>query len=723
MKNTMNHTIPTAAALLLSNMRITAMEGELDLAAAAIAERDARLIELNARIKAMKAAETLQSDQKGNQPDLAVFRKPVEPFSFSVSASSQSNWVRKHEQLSQEGEISLTLAGLVLGTASRTDEQADPQVAFAKSLRAVFLFNRLLGQAPTTGVRLRSHGVRCAIPSESPGSWPVLSLDTGADILDLWFAGGFDLRLRCYVRQTVVLRCYQHDLDDFGAVKMVSEALLLGASMAIVEARVLNPFLPLLITLSAPDCGLLSTTLLPFPSLVRGGRHAGEVCAVADGEHHLDTLRRLSKKILGNLLSDEQPLLAQLCVNLSHATGAEPLFATHFRQWLAAVMGIVMQPVLETLPVHAGRRGFLQGSLHINLPAEFSGLALQEQRAAANKATLTLPADGLPSLHVLTARATQKGEIQQRVGSFIACENKTGTPRQLIVVPDSVEDLTMYHPITQPVWPVLTGAAPRNRGLFPLALRFCDAPPAADPRMVLPLGAKTLAPLLQAARQVKGRIAILLSHGDASGFLASLSRQTVAGELDILPNPGSGMNSSDVAVPTDTSFILVADSSVILYDPHTLEVLRLLAAGEDVASAGCTLTGESIVKKKPVMTFMDGGLQAVIPSHLTEISMRSQFDVRSVLPFATFPTVANSSKFFMVRAEVWRQLGSFALDRAEGYALRAIEAGYRHLTTDAVRACITQEQEATALNTVPLFDQEKLQDIVEKACVFKELSA
>ena len=723
MKNTMNHTIPTAAALLLSNTRIAAMEGELDQAAAAIAERDARLIELNARIMAMKAAKTYQSDQKRNQLEPSDFRKPVEPFSFSVSASSQSNWVRKHEQLSREGEMSLTLAGLVLGTASRTDEPADPQVVFAKSLRAVFLFNRLLGQAPTTGVRLCSHGVRCAIPSESPGSWPVLNLDAFANILDLWFAGGFDLRLRCYVRQTVVLRCYQHDLDDFGAVKMVSEALLLGASMAIVEARVLNPFLPLLITLSAPDGVLLSTTLLPFPSLVRGGRHAGEVCAVADGEHHLDTLRRLSKKILGNLLSDEQPLLAQLCVNLSHATGAEPLFATHFRQWLAAVMGIVMKPVLETLPEHAGRRGFLQGSLNAALPAGFSSQALNEQRIGSNNATLTLPTDAIPSLHVLTARATQEAKIHRRVGSFIECDGKTGIPRQLIMVPDTVEDLTKYQPVTRPVWPVLTGAGPRHRGLFPLALRFCDAPPANDPRMVLPLGAQTLAPLLQAAQHVKGRIAILLNDGDAAGLRASLTRQTVASEVDIIVNQGAGLDESATSQLTDASFILVADSGVVLYDPHTLEILRLLAAVDNVASAGCTLTGESIVKKKPVMTFMDGGLQAFVPSHVTEVSVVSRFDIRTSLPFATIPTVGNPTKLFMVRADVWRQLGGFAMDSTDSYALQAIEAGYQHLTTDAVRACIPQDQEATAPNIVPLPDQGKLQGVGEKACVFKELSA
>lgn len=719
----MNHTIPTAAALLLSNTRIAAMEGELEQAAAAIAERDGRLIELNARIKALKAGDTQKSDQKGNRQEPVAARKAVEPFSFPASVPSQSGWVSKNEQLPQEGELLLTLSGLVLGTAQKFDEPADAQVAFTKSLKAIFLFSRMLGQAPATEVQLRSNGVRCAIPAESPGSWPVLSLDASIDILDLWFSDIHGLRLRCNADQPVVLRCYQHDLDASGAVVMVSEVLLQGSGMAVVEARLLNPFLPLLITSSAPDGVLLSSTLLPFPSLVRGGKHAGEVCAVAGGEHHFDTLRKLSKKLLYSLFSAEQPLLAQLCVDLSHATGAEPLFATHFKQWLAAVMGIVMQPVLETLPEHAGRRSFLQGSLNAALPAGFSGQALQEQRAVANKATLTLPADGLPSLHLLTARATQRGEIQQRVGSFIACDHKTGAPRQLIVIPDTAEDLTKYQPVTRPVWPVLTGAAPLNRGLVPLALRFCDAPPATDPRMVLPLGATTLAPLLQAARQVKGRIAILLNGGDATGFRASLTRQTVADEVDVLVNPGAGLDAPNASQLTDASFILVADSGVILYDPHTLEILRLLASLDNVASAGCSLIGQSIIKNKPVMTFMDGGLQALIPSHATKISMLSRFDIRTALPFATLPTVGNSHKFFMVRADVWRQLGGFAMDSADSYALQAIDAGYQHLTTDAVRASIAQDQDATAPNTVPLPDQEKLQGIGEKACVFKELSA
>jgi hypothetical protein len=135
------------------------------------------------------------------------------------------------------------------------------------------------------------------------------------------------------------------------------------------------------------------------------------------------------------------------------------------------------------------------------------------------------------------------------------------------------------------------------------------------------------------------------------------------------------------------------------------------------------LIGQSIIKNKPVMTFMDGGLQALIPSHATKISELSRIDVRTALPFATLPTVGNSHKFFMVRADVWRQLGTVATDSADSYALHAIEAGYRHFTTDAVRACIVQDPDASAPDTALLPDLEKRERIGEKACVFKELSS
>ncbi len=708
---------------MLSNTRVTAMEGELELAAAAIATRDARLIELNARIKALEAADSHQGDQEVIQLEPVDTQKPVEPLPLPESSLTASNRMQKRELLSWNEEVSLSLSGFVLGSVPKADETADARSAFERTLKAVLLFCRMLGQDPATEVQLRSNGVRYANPAEPQGSWPVLSLDASMEILDLWFCGSHSLRLRCNARQPVVLRCYQHDLDAAGAVVQVSEALLNGAGMAVVEARLINPFLPLLITLSMRDGALLSSTLLPFPSLVRGGLHAGEVHAFARGEHHFDALRRLSKNLLAALCSTKQPLMAQLLVDVSHATGAEPLFATHLKQWLASVMGIVAKPVQETMPEHGARRSFLQESLNTVLPAAFSGQALQVRRIEANRATLTLPADGIPSLHVLTARAAQEAEIWRRVGSFIECDHKTGAPRQLIVVPDTAEDLTNLHPVTRPVWPVLMGAAPGNRGLFPLALRFCDAPPAVDPRMVLPLGAQTLAPLLQAARQVKGRIAILLNGGDAAGFRASLTRQTVADEVDVLLTPAAGLDAPNTSQLTGASFILVADSGVILYDPHTLEILRLLASLDNVASAGCSLIGQSIIKNKPVMTFMDGGLQALIPSHATKISELSRIDVRTALPFATLPTVGNSHKFFMVRADVWRQLGGVAMDSADSYALQAIDAGYQHLTTDAVRASIAQDQDATAPNTVPLPDQEKLQGIGEKACVFKELSA
>jgi hypothetical protein len=289
----------------------------------------------------------------------------------------------------------------------------------------------------------------------------------------------------------------------------------------------------------------------------------------------------------------------------------------------------------------------------------------------------------------------------------------------MVSIPDNMEDLTAFQSEMQPVWPLITGASKSLGNLTALVVRFCTSIPPSDPRMLLPLGKRALMPLLEASKKTKGRISVLTTGTDSIGFLASLARQTLASEVDVLP---ASEISPDVlkSIKRKTSrYILIADSSVTLYDSHTLEILRFLVSLPDVASAGCTLTGEATVKNK-AMTFKDAGLHAVVPSYEPETLRLARSDMRAALPFATFPTVIPPQKLFMVSCDVWQKLGSGNL---EEFALHALKAGYRHLTTDAVRASIAQELVTTNHENISLAD-EGIQEIIrEKTCVFEELSA
>jgi GT2 family glycosyltransferase len=213
--------------------------------------------------------------------------------------------------------------------------------------------------------------------------------------------------------------------------------------------------------------------------------------------------------------------------------------------------------------------------------------------------------------------------------------------------------------------------------------------------------------------------------GDAlRGLLESLARQTMADQLDLivmrgdrladdsqasetilqslfpdrhevvtLDGAGRAAQLNQAAARAKGRYLLVADETMLLSDPRTVETLCLMASDPGVASASCVVVRETSFKKGRVVRFHSGGLY---PSHLSFQStpqlIFNEPHSLAAFPCATYPVSGNVMRLAMIPTAAWRALdgldaGNFPVTHYDlDFALRGLKAGYRHLCTSAVTA-------------------------------------
>lgn len=724
------------------------------------AHHDAAKIGLNPLVHYIlhggKPSETGAQPEPQEAPSAPAFEPPVDavrPVSLPFPAAAELAWVRHRDLARTSDSIALELLGILLGTTPlSTIDSDDPWRSFALPARSLSAFCRMMGIDVCRELRCYRGDSPCRaaleLDSRAKGC-PVLFLgdaDVHIAIADVWFTTDFDLRLRLDAHwgagvPPVTVRLYQYDLSNEPRLLMVGEAPISGPGVDFMDARLVNPFLPLLIAVSAPAGRLISASLLPFPSLCRGGVHYAELCALGTGASYFESLREVSGTLLAELLGDGEPKtgysVARLKIDLQGATGAERIFSALIREWLGAVMAVEPAPANASAVPDTKMRSYLAEALGPLPRASGAEISRRiETRNTEGVLELTLPADAVPSLHGLVARQLALPSGQPcAVGSFLVAEWATASPEWAVKVPPLGEELLALQPAGTPVgYPSATRILPdrgesktRDLASIPLAVRFCDPRSRSEAKLLMPLAADKPAPLLRrplrhAAAGTLG-ISVLLPacHPDSgafAAFLESLALQSVADQLEIILDAPSadglqvlgplkeffagrylvldsqvGTNRQRwinlAARRSEGRFLLVAGEGLVLHDPRTLETLRLLADNDKVGSTGCMLVGHTQSKNGYQVVFRSSGL---FPAETSRSGAFRELDCHGALPLATYPVAANSPSLFMVRADVWRSLGGLDASITPDshahvrYSLKAISEGFVHFCTSAVSA-------------------------------------
>lgn len=546
-------------------------------------------------------------------------------------------------------------------------------------------------------------------------------------------------------RADITLQAFQADpLRE--VVKIGSMAAPPGGA-ALLQARLANPYAPVLLLAHGGAGEVVDATILPFPSLCRGGGHAGELALLGAGVDRLQELRCLSDMLLqdalGLGLGTAAPSLTAITVSVARATGKERFFSLGFQSWLQNMVGVRARLSEDDAAIPDALREQLAANLEPS-PAPAGARERLLRREAEGCAALYIPADALPSLSVLfSRRLPEPGPAGWMGGSVILAEAQSSQPVWAITVPTQDAMLARLQPldsispaalipanaVARPM-AVIEGTGATGMSPVPLAVRFVPGREPHEAARVFSSAPDGGQPLfratLSAHERARDSISVLLpaqiSAVETVAFLTTLRMQSLSDACQILAlnhasdperhagltaalqskfpgqftlldhaglNPSAALNAA--AVQARGRHLLVAGEPVLLNDPRTLEALMTLMLNPRAASVSCACVTETEGKSRGVLRQHIGGL---FPARIALTSLPNLvFEEPSgslPLPPATYPVAANPFRLALVRAEAWHSLGGLearGLPNAGAdldFALRALRAGWRHLCTTAV---------------------------------------
>ena len=675
--------------------------------------------------------------------DIAAW--PVAAGSMLPQGASPA-WKRHAELLAQPGGAALAMCGAAV--AFGTD-----MAAVAAARHRIAAFAVLSGLATATDVRALQNGALAAAggdfqPHVYSGLGPEL-VGGSSRLADAWFAADTVLRIRLgdeavEKRPPLVIRAFQCDPLLARQPLLVGEVPLPPAGTCFADLDLPNQLMPLLLVLGEAGGQAVELGVLPFPSFCRGGLHYSEIAGSEDLSNPIDQIRSLSDRLVKqHVTGGTARLLRRIEVDVTAASGAEPIFQPAFRCWLATAFGLAVAAAPAVTGNPPGE-AYLRQSLG-------EAPTLQTRMPDRDgQYVLSLPADAIPAIEALVAGpiAASGSEL---TGNYYVADAATARPRLSVVLPARSEAFLALQPDwAVPGFPVLRRAPseagpeggqcampghvairlPRNAEPHRASTLMPFAPDAVRRLLPLATGEASSQPVdafirASDAASLETFIRALINQLDIS--IGNVTVEAVAGhaEPDALQSvldrllPGNarlviravpGILGPDCLSDDGASaFTLFADDLTIPHDARTISTLLALAQDAATASAGCLAVRESMTKKGSLLSFESGGY---FPSHVSLLAaprlILAQPDCRSALACATYPVVANSSGFLLVRNDCLRQVmrhragtASPAGDDGLEFALRALGAGYHHLCTSVVRATSLKAEPKRERNDPP----------------------
>jgi hypothetical protein len=567
-----------------------------------------------------------------------------DPPSFSLPETITTPWLKLEELSRDRRFLSLELSGLILARlpASSTGYEAARQTIDA--------FCKLSGTSPAQPARQDKGAAAC----------PILSFDE-ASIADVWYVNERVLRVRASSSEPCAIRFFQYDARGATVLRTAGESIFEASALNLADVPLANAFAPLLAILTTPSGDLISASLLPFPSLCRGGAHYAELCATGGEATYMEALRRVSAQLSREYLHKGRAALRAVQLLDDGAIGSEPILRSDIRDWLSRM-------------------------LQIDLPSPGS---------EASEGTVVLPTDAIPSLHALLAGSAA---FDDHAMHYVLSDRWTWRPRWSVKLPAiyrQIEDLqTRVAPLRHPRIFRREVSEISKQEPAPAVVRFAEMREPDPALMIAPIAREIAEPLLARQLDSSARVSVLVKGGSEFGdaFAAcveSIRMQTMAASVEIIMSKEhtgaqailqryfpNGYRFVDApSAEAQGKFVLVVDPSVVLHDARTLHTLCTIAELEEVASAGCLLL------QGPQSAFRSAGV------FMSSDGLFGEPDCRSVFPCATYPVAANSSAVFAARADVWRDLvGEAATSHDLEYGLRAMAAGLHNLCTSVVTA-------------------------------------
>ncbi|BBC71346.1 hypothetical protein AEB_P0478 [Altererythrobacter sp. B11] len=562
---------------------------------------------------------------------------------------------------------------LSFSTLSRfTDSAAD------ENLSAANYDFRGNGDAAHTWLSVLS-GCAPAVPPPPVAEALRRRLCDGALLLtDAWFETHAELRLRLVLEpgaQPLILHALQD--DGKGGLLPCGRVALNSGGQAILDARLPSPYRSLILVATDAAGDPIDSTLLPFPSLFRGGAHFGELGPLLP---ETGSAQAAACRLSGELLTKRHAVisgsasfaLSAIEINVAGANGTEPALAPDLLAWLIHDLGVVVTAESKR-----------QDDSAAALCADVAALGTPTI-PRAESAHLKMPATGIPTLAALFALT---GQLADDMCRSIHMDQEGAAAYSLACGAAAPLDMPGQVPGIEDNARTIGGCVDGGNPV-PLAIHWC-ASAATGVQAFFPVAAGI--PLASAQSQQGDRGLSVLVDCPADGsdllpLLLSISQLRADFEVDclLITDPRSPAITSfprdlgvDVRVveSAETSSLgrltaasgasrfeqlLLLDRSIILHDPRACLAMRDALRQPGIGAVSCALISEAAGAKGVVRVHRTVGWIATSDVD-TRVSAEKPDLAMHALP-ARFPLVAPDLRCTMIDLAVLKDIG----DRADG---------------------------------------------------------
>lgn len=679
----------------------------------------------------MITKQTDQADNGTTQPACIAFC--VDPGPHAICGWAGLN---REEDTAEDVTLSLMIGTLTLGTIARNVPRPDvdaylgvagPSKGFSIADFGIRAFTRITGLDDPHLVAEAPN----AAPSRQPLSevdkhfFPIATRTQLGNVLtlaDIWLGSNRDVVLRFEGASDAVLAVdlYQCRAGAKPSLVKLAANQQVGGAIATVSARLLNPYLPILMVIKGHHGTIIATDIVPFPSLARGGAHAGERMIAGCGGDTMADMAAVSETLLNAFLrrpDHSGSHVTTIELDTAVHTGVEPILNGDLMSWLRLLFGIaVVLP--KTDDTDSSQLAFIR-----------ERLLAYGTVATTPGSTLQLPADAIPTISALVHATPSDLAGQTIVGSAGIIEWGRDGAIWSVWMPPLGDWLDDFQPSgTKRSMPRLrVGKFPSANGStaaldYPLALILRDKPTRMASVSPFEISDEMTLPLLNSkVPPFPLSVAILLGQGPTARLplLESLARQQMnhdfdlvlcrsigsddhneqaalehlfPGRFSIVPVPGDPGRLEQIVAMRDAlaeDHVLILDGATSLPDVRTIATLLTMLSNDQVATAGCLVRmTQAKQQANRLAGYVVAGLDLRTMPNLTFDAI----DSAALLNPTTYPVVANCLSALITRRSILHDLLPHGSDSSRPevddmlLGLHALASGGLNLCTTVVSA-------------------------------------
>ncbi|WP_346913540.1 hypothetical protein [uncultured Roseibium sp.] len=481
--------------------------------------------------------------------------------------------------------------------------------------------------------------------------FPAFAGKTDVSVLDLWHVSDMHLRLRLEgaapgrdPASAPVIRLFQADPLRLDRLSLLAERPILENGPVVLDVPLTNPFLPMLVCVNSASGELQALSLLPFPSLCRGGAHYGELLATCEARSDMDNLADLSGRYLTARLGQPAPqwTIDRICVQTGNALGSERIFRPDIRLWAAVCFNLPIMPAGDPASdAGTGETELIQSLLE--WPQSYAPLSTEFRAKGSPGADgcLTLAADCIPSIGIMVA-GDGRESLVNRPMALAVTDAPTAVPAWSLTRGPANPSLksgslsSSHFPSLGPIDATASktngSAISETGGALCMAVRFANLSHPDEVQLLMPFSPETSLP--GAGSETRPRVSVFIAcSGKETALRAALQALFLQDGIDICDvvlsvpeddeqarqiaatvsemeapcslrvshrpetsGPGDALISAAADMTGDQ--ILAMSDAVVLHDPRTLSLLAGMIAEQVAASASCMLVEQVKVEKK-----------------------------------------------------------------------------------------------------------------------------